>query len=116
MNWLYWVFVGEFAAMFAAWLVFVITYAVVTRGSWWRTLVGRFIMSLGAAFTWNAGLVLFNIAVRSYPGRVPLQLVSYAVFTALGVTMTVMLLRAQRARRTGRSLREWLRGDPVDSQ
>lgn len=81
-------------------VVFVVRYQRRSRGAWWDTEAGRWLMigraEKGALF----GLVLMNNLMTDWPGRQAVTLVLFAAFVMLTWWPSRLLSRVNRPRRT----------------
>lgn len=91
--------ISEYIGIFLIWLVVSVVYHFATRGGWRHTPEGRLMMADSALFVWIFGLILSQVFLHNWPGRVWVTLVSLALFAATGVWRLRLILAAQRRRR-----------------
>lgn len=90
-------FLVLFSAIAVVWGAVMVTYHWQTRGRWRRSLVGSHLMTVAGCFTWSATLTVINLLAGPYPGRFPLQVISYGSFGLLGIwRLTLMALQRHR--------------------
>lgn len=99
MTWQFAVFLAEFSLLFLVWATVMIYYAVSSGGRWRFSATGRYLMADAACLTWNAGLILFNVAVPNYEGRFAVQVASYGALVLVGVARLVLMHREWLRRR-----------------
>jgi hypothetical protein len=104
--WLIDLFEAEYFVLLLGFVVFTISYHVLTRGDWRRTVAGRLLMALGASCSVILGLSVLRIFAPERPWRI------YATALALGglvfvvIWLNVLMFARQLARRKDQAERE----------
>jgi hypothetical protein len=99
VSWDRWAITVEYLLAVALFVGFVVTYWVLTRGRWYRTTSGRFIMGFSASLAWLMVLAAVNAIFPDYPLRAVIRVVSFGALDLVGYFQLKLLLQAQRSRR-----------------
>lgn len=105
-RWLLMIFEGEYFTLTFGFVLFTISYAVLTRGAWRNTVAGRLLMALGSSCSVILGLSVLRIFVPEESWRI------YATAAALGglvivvIWLNALLFSRQLGRRKDQASRE----------
>lgn len=91
--------IGAFATAFIGLLVWVVTYATMTRGDWRLTREGRHLMAFRGSLLAFMALAVVNNIWTIYPGRDAVRVVVSATFAISVLDGVRVLVLAQVARR-----------------
>ena len=84
-GWLLAIYEGEYFVLTIGFVVFTVSYAVLTRGDWRRTVGGRFLMALGSSCSVILLLSILRLLVPQQAWRI------YAGAVALGGLVGVVV-------------------------
>jgi len=104
--WLIDLFEGEYFVLLLGFVVFTISYHVLTRGDWRRTTAGRLLMALSASCSVILGLSVLRIFAPLDAWRIYASALALGALCFVVVWLNAFMFTRQLARRKDQAERE----------